>query len=451
MAETRTAAGELLALGVSHKTAPIELRERLALPEGRAAGVLSSLVRETPVLEAVALSTCNRMELYLFAADPVEAETAALGVLAREAELRPTELLGLLYSHRGEDAARHLFSVTAGLDSMILGEFEIQGQVKRAYEMALVEGITGPVLNRLFRAALAAGRRARHETGISEKGLSLSSVAVELAQRTLGDLARRQVLVIGAGDTAELTARALHARGVETVFVANRHYGRAIGLAQRFGGQAVRFDELPAALESADIVLSSTSSPHQIVDRDELEMVMSSREGRPLLLIDLAVPRDVDPSCREIPGVTLHDVDDLQALVERNTSGREAEAGRARHLLESELARFQTWLASQEALPTVAALRERGEAIVEQVLSENSGRWESMSDSDRARLAALTRSIVSRLLHEPTVRLKRLDEANAYVYVNALRELFGLDSRSEPEASTDATVTPIRRGTEKRA
>ncbi|HEY8639180.1 MAG TPA: glutamyl-tRNA reductase, partial [Solirubrobacterales bacterium] len=198
---------EILALGVSHRTAPLELRERLALPEGRAAGVLSELCATDQVQEAAALSTCNRTELYLVVSDPVEAESAALGVLAREAEIRPTELVGHLYSLRSSEAARHLFRVTAGLDSMIVGEAEIQGQVKRAYELALVEGATGAILNRLFRGALAAGKRARSETAVSEKGVSISSVAVELAQRTLGDLAQRRVLVIGAGETAELTAR----------------------------------------------------------------------------------------------------------------------------------------------------------------------------------------------------------------------------------------------------
>ena len=240
---------ELLALGISHKTAPLELRERLALTEGRAAGVIRELVEAPEVQEAAAISTCNRTELYMVAPDSVAAESLALGVLAREAEIRPTELVGHLYSLRAADGAAHLFRVTAGLDSMIIGEAEVQGQVKRAYELALVEGATGPILNRLFRGALAAGKRARSETGISEKGLSVPSVAVELAQRALGDLSSRLVLVVGAGETAELTARALAARGVEPAFIANRRYDRAIGLAQRFGGRAVRFEELPAQME----------------------------------------------------------------------------------------------------------------------------------------------------------------------------------------------------------
>ena len=435
---------ELIALGVSHRTAPLELRERLALTEGRAVGVLGELVSSPHVHEAGAISTCNRTELYLVAADAVEAESVALGVLAREADIRPTELVASLYSHRASEAARHLFRVAAGLDSMILGEAEIQGQVKRAYELALVEGATGPVLNRLFRGALATGKRVRTETGVSERGLSIPSVAVELAQRVLGDLADREVLLVGAGETAELTARALAARGVETVFIANRRHNRAIGLAERFGGRAVRIDDLPSRMEAADILVSSTNSPHHIVEREELELVMKAREGRPLLMIDLAVPRDIAPECREVPGVSVHDVDDVQAIAERNASGRAAEGQRAERMVESELGRFQAWIGSLEVVPTIAALRRRGDEVVERVLAENERRWEDLSDADRERVEALARAIASRMLHEPTLRLKRASgDEDSYLYVSALRELFGLDPGTAPLAAGDAPVTEL--------
>ncbi|MGB7686540.1 MAG: glutamyl-tRNA reductase [Solirubrobacterales bacterium] len=437
---------ELLALGVSHKTAPLDLRERLSLTEGRAVGVLGELTSATGIHEAAAISTCNRTELYLIVSDPVEAESTGLGVLTRQAEIRPTELLGHLYSLRSTEAARHLLRVTAGLDSMIVGEAEIQGQVKRAYELALVEGATGPILNRLFRAALAAGGRAREETGISEKGLSIPSVAVELARRTLGDLSERRVLVVGAGETAELVAKALAARGVATVFIANRHYDRAIGLAQRFAGGAVRFEELPEQLQSADIVVSATNSPHHIVERDDLAQVMKARDGRPLLAIDLAVPRDIEPGCREIPGVSVHDIDDVQQIVERNASGREAEAKRADPIIEAELDRFERWLASLEVVPTIAALRERGDEVVRRVMAENETRWEDLGEADRERLEAMTKAIASRLLHEPTLRMRRsAGNDDAYFYVSALRELFGLDAETEPEIDAGANVTELRR------
>ncbi len=437
---------ELLALGVSHKTAPLDLRERLSLTEGRAAGALRELTDVAGIHEAAAISTCNRTELYLVVSDPVEAESTALGVLTRQADIRPTELLGHLYSLRSGEAVRHLFRVTAGLDSMILGEAEIQGQVKRAYELALVEGGTGPILNRLFRGALAAGGRARDETGISEKNVSIPSVAVELARRTLGDLAEKRVLVIGAGETAELLARALVSRGVATVFVANRHYDRAIGLAQRFDGNAVRFEELPEQLEQADIVVSATNSPHHIVERDDLEQVMATRGGRPLLLVDIAVPRDIEPACREIAGVSLHDIDDVQQIVARNAGGREAEARRAEQLIDAEQDRFERWLASLEVVPTITALRERADEVVRRILAENESRWEDLSEADRERLGVMAKAIASRLLHEPTLRMKRSAGSDeAYLYVSALRELFGLDVETEPEGNEGSNVTELRR------
>jgi glutamyl-tRNA reductase len=448
---------ELLALGISYKTAPVELRERVALPEGRAAGVMRELVSTTQVHEAVVISTCNRTELYLVVGDDVEAETTALGILARESDIRPTELVSHLYSLRNMEAAKHLFRVTAGLDAMIVGEAEIQGQVKRAYELALVENTTSAFMNRLFREALAAGKRIRTETNVGSGSVSVSSVAVQLAQETLGDLSGRRVIVIGAGETGELTARELTERGVRSVFVANRHYDRAIGLAQRFGGQAVRFDMLPSELEKADIVVSSTGSPHHIVEREGLAAVMKARGGRPLLLIDIAVPRDIDPAVADLEGVFLKDIDDLQRVVERRLSGREAEARRAESLLDHELDRFRRWLGTLDVVPTIAALHERGEAVVQQVLGENDSRWESLGEADRERLELVAATIVKRLLREPTLRLKaRGDDRRTYAYVQALRELFGLEAESRSafdtapgkraaEPAQDASVTPIRR------
>ena len=440
---------ELLVLGISHNTAPVALRERLALTEGRAAGVLNDLRSHAQVGEAAAISTCNRTELYLVVTEAVEAENVALGALSRQAGIRPTELIESLYSYRGIEAARHLYRVAAGLDSMILGEAEIQGQVKRAYELALVEGATGAILNRLFRGALAAGKRVRGETRIGEGGISVPSAAVQLATRTLGDLTGRHVLLIGAGETAELTARALTARGVETVFVANRRYDRAIGLAERFGGSAVRLEDLPAQLEIADIVVSSTNSPHHLVEREELELVAAARDYRPLLLIDLAVPRDIDPSCREVTGVVVRDVDDVQTIADRNATGREVESRGAEVIVAAELARFERWLGSLEVLPTVASLRVRADEIVSRVLAENIGRFDDLSHEDQVRIEAMARSIASRLLHEPTLRLKRAaEESDAYQQVAALRELFGLDAGTEPEGA-GAEVTPLRRRSER--
>jgi glutamyl-tRNA reductase len=452
--------GELLALGVSHKTAPLELRERLALTEGRAAAVLAELTAHEEIHEAVAISTCNRTELYLVATDPVAAESAALAVLARQADTRPTELADSLYALRDLDVARHLFSVAAGLDSMIVGEAEIQGQVKRSYELALVEGMTGPIANRLFRDALAAGKKVRTETGVGRSRVSVASVAADLASRNLvgkcpaggdaGQLSDRRVLVIGAGEQGERTAQALKDRGAHAVFVANRHYDRALGLAERYSGSAVPLDELPAELALADIVVSCTSSPHQLVGREELALVLDGREEQPLVIIDIAVPRDIDPSVRDLPGVTLYDMDDLEQEVARNMSGREAEAERARVLVDRDVERFEGWLASLEVLPTIRGLRERADAIVQQVLAENAPRWESLSEADRERVAAMSRALVARLFHEPTMRLRDgAEDESSYMHVAVLRELFGLDAAPAPlddeQPSADVTELDSRR------
>jgi len=425
---------ELLALGASHKTAPLALRERIALTEHAAEPLLRELTAHPAIGEAVALSTCNRTELYLMVSDPVEAESAVLALFARRAGMRPTELLDGIYALRNCDAARHLYRVSSGLESMIVGEAEVQGQVKRAYEAALAARTTGPMTNKLFRAALATGKRVRTETAISAGRASVASVAVDAARDALGDLTARHVLLIGAGETAELTASALHDRGVTTMFVANRRRDRAIALAQRFGGESCSFDALPAELARADIVISSTSSPHTLLGAEELALVARERRGRPLLLVDLAVPRDIDPACAELPGVTLLDIDGLQAQVRRHISVRQAEARRAEGIVEEEIQAFAGWLGSLDVMPTLSALRSRGDDVVAQVLAENEGRWETLSERDRKRVEALARAIAKRLLHEPTVRVRNLDAAHRHARLQLLRELFGLDDAAAPEA-----------------
>jgi glutamyl-tRNA reductase len=435
---------ELLAVGASHKTAALALRERIALTEHGAEPLLHELTAHPAIGEAVALSTCNRTELYLLVSDPVEAESAVLALLARRAGIRPTELLDGIYALRNCDAARHLYRVASGLESMIVGEAEVQGQVKRAYEAALAARTTGPMTNKLFRAALATGKRVRTETAISAGRASIASVAVDAAQDALGDLTARHVLLIGAGETAELTARALHDHGVTTMFIANRRRDRAIALAQQFGGASGSFDALPAELARADIVISSTSSPHALLGAEELAVVVDERRGRPLLLIDLAVPRDIDPDCAELPGVTLVDIDGLQAQVRRHISVRRAEARRAEGIVEEEIHAFAGWLGTLEVMPTVSALRAHADEIVAQVLAENDGRWDSLSERDRQRVEALARAVAKRLLHEPTLRVKGLDEARRHSRLQLLRELFGLDDAAPESAEQPAEVRTLR-------
>ena len=417
---------ELLALGVSHKTAPVEVRERLALPEQRAYEFVRDLRGAAAVHEAVAISTCNRTELYLVVSDPVEAESAALTMLAAQAGIRLTGLASAIYSHRNCDAARHLYRVTAGLESMVVGEAEIQGQIKRAYETALAKETTGPLTNRLFAAAIQTGKRVRSETAIGERALSLPAVAVALAREQLGSLRGREVVIVGTGETSELAARALADSGVRAVFVASRRRDRAVSLAKRFGGDSVAFDELPQALERADIVVAATASPHLLLEARELAAVMEARGQRPLLLIDLAVPRDIDAECGEIDGVSLYDIDDLEAVVARNRRVRQAEARKAEGIVEEEIQQFASWLGSLEVLPTLAALRSKADEIVEGVVRENADKWESASRRDLERVNALSRAIVNRLLHEPTVRIKELRDDRVHARMALIRDLFGL-------------------------
>lgn len=422
---------ELLTIGVSHKTAPVEVRERLALTEARAAEFLRDLHGVKEVQEVVTVSTCNRTELYLVVDDPLEAENTVLGMLARQASIRPTELSSAIYSHRNCDAARHLYRVTSGLESMIIGEDQIQGQVKRAYEVALQKETAGPLTNHLFKAALATGKRVRTETALGEGHLSLPSVSAMLARETLGDLTGRLVVIVGTGESSELAARALADSGGELVFVATRRRDRAVSLAERFGASSVSFDELPEVLMRADVLVSATASPHLLIEVEELTEVMAARGRRPILMIDLAVPRDIDAACGELDGVALFDVDDLDAVVTRNRKVRQGEALKAEGIVEEEIQSFATWLGSLEVLPTLTALRTHATGIAEQVVAENDGKWESASERDLERVQAISRAIINRLLHHPTARIKELRDDRVHARMALVRDLFGLSVDEE--------------------
>jgi glutamyl-tRNA reductase len=300
--------------------------------------------------------------------------------------------------------------------------------------------------NKLFRAALETGKRVRSQTAIAEGRSSVASVAVDLAEDALGDLSTSHVLIVGAGEIAELTAQALHEHGLATMFVANRRRERAQALAERFGGSTISFDALDTELERADIVVASTSSPHVLIEAEELATVVARRRGRPLLLIDLAVPRDIDAACAEIPGVTLANIDDLRATVQRHLHVRRAEALQAEGIVEEEIQSFAAWLGSLEVLPTVAALRSHADAIVASVLAENDGRWEDLGEKDRARVEAIARAVAQRLLHEPTLQVKQAEGPGRHARMSLLRELFGLADPAVEEAD-GASVHELRRRT----
>ena len=436
----------LLVVGISHKTAPLELRERLALPCDAAARLARELAADEAVAEAVVVSTCNRTELYLFADDTQGAEQLALGRLAELGGIDAAELSVAAYT-RGDDATiAHLFRVAASLDSMVVGEAQILAQLKDAYQAAVDGGCTAAVLNRLFRQALEVGKRVRTETAIGERPLSVSSVAVELARQVLGRLDHRAVLVLGAGETSELTVRHLRAQGVGSVAVANRTRDAAAELAARCDAEAVCLDELDRQLAAADIVISSTSSPGFVLERDRLQEVMRRRGGRPLFLIDIAVPRDLDPEIGCIEGCYLYDIDDLQGVVKANRHERERAAREAEAIIVDEAARMNEWLVGLEVVPAITLLRSALDGIREAELRRMSAKLERLPPTQRAQVEQLTVAIVNKILHQPTVRMKELaTEKDAYVYVDALRRLFDLDGVAPGGAcvATDAGRAPV--------
>lgn len=391
-------------VGVSHHVAPVELRERVALDLGAAAGLARNLG------DAVCLSTCNRTELYV-AGDDGDGAATALGELAGE------PLDGVAYRLHDDAAAVHLFRVAAGLDSLVPGEAEILGQVRDAYEA--VE--PGPVLDRVFRQALAVGKRVRAETAIGESPASVPSAAAALAAQVFGELTGRRVLLVGAGRVGALAAGSLAARGARIAFVANRSASAARIVADRFGGEAIRLDEIARALAEVDVVVASTGAPDVVLRAADVP----DRRRRPLFFIDIAVPRDLDPAISGLDGCFLYDIDDLEAVVAETLAGRRAEAARAEQLVAEEAERFRAWRASLDVVPAIASLRAYAEQIRAGELAKVGGR---VSEHERRTLESVTQQILNKLLHVPTVRLKEAAAgADGAVYADAVRHLFGLD------------------------
>ena len=414
---------KLTLVGCSHHNAPLALRERVALD---AAGAAALAERLGP--ESVVLSTCNRTELYL--AREEHDEERAVEVLAELAGDAAPELEAALYRLRDDAAALHLFRVAAGLDSLVPGEGEILGQVRAAYEA----GATGPFLDRLFRQALHTGRRVRAETAIGESPASVPSAAAALAQQVFGDLAGRRVLLLGAGKTSESAARNLISRGAEIGVVANRTLEHGEELARKLGARALVLEKVASELVHADIVIASTSAPGHVVSRHAVESALRARRGRPLLLVDLAVPRDLDPAINELDGCFLYDVDDLEAVVQETLAGRRSEAARAERLVAEEADRHRDWQASLDVVPTIASLRHLAEEIRDRELAKAG---ERLSESERRQVESVTSQILAKLLHLPTIRMKEAAAAaDGVLYADVVRHLFGLgerDRRAEEE------------------
>jgi len=417
----------LVLVGTSHHRASLELRERVALDPEAAAALAVRLAGSGG--EAVCLSTCNRTELYVAGDDADATERAAVAALA---ELEP-EVESALYRLRDHAAALHLFRVAAGLDSLVPGEGEILGQVRVAYEA----GVNGALLDRVFHQALHAGRKVRTQTAIGESPASVSSAAAALAEQVFGDLEGRAVLLVGAGTISEQAARNLLSRQARIAFVANRTPERAQELAQRFGAEPVALEQLAGALAGVDVVVSSTSAPGFVLDAASVESALGQRRGRQLLLVDLAVPRDLDPAIHELDGCYLYDIDDLEAIVSETLAGRRREAERAETIVSAEAEKFHEWHAALDVVPAIASLRARAEEIREAELRKADALLGRLDESQRRAVESITTQIVNKLLHLPTVRMKQAAAAaDGVVYAEAVRHLFGLGEDS-PEGGFD--------------
>ena len=418
----------LVVVGLNHRTVPVDLLERMAVPPAQLPKALHGLAGDENLAEVVLLSTCNRTEIYAHCTRFHPAVQAANDFLSDLSDIDPEEFASQLYTYYDEAAVSHLFGVAAGIDSMIVGEGEILGQVKEAWRVAQQEGAAGPMLSRVFQHAIEVGKRARAETAIGRHATSVSSAAVALAAERLGSLTSRRVLVVGAGELGEGMAVALAGAGVADIQVVNRTRARAATLAARVGGVAAALDELPEMLADADVLLSSTGSSEVLLERADVEAIMSRRGDRALLIVDVAVPRDVDPGVGQVFGVMLLDMDDLKAFAEQSIELRRQEVGRVRDIITRELDRFRLERLAREVAPLIAALRERAERTRLEELERFRARLVDLDPKTRAAVESLTQGLVNKLLHEPTIRVKdAAGTARGELFAEALAALFDLE------------------------
>jgi len=437
----------LLLLGVSHKTAPVELRERLDFSSRNVGEAVEALVAGTAAAESVVVSTCNRSEVYVVTDDPQVTEQEVIDFLARYHDVPRDTFTPHLFSFDDGRVAGHLFRVAAGLDSLVVGEPQILGQVKDAYQAAADRHCAGPLLSKLFTWSFNVGKRVRTETALGEGAVSVSFAAVALARKIFGRLTGRRVLVIGAGEISTLTAQHLRSHGVGQIVITSRTAATAEALAEAVGGRAVPWSELSSALAAADIVITATGSQRPILTRTHIESVTGRHRSEPLFIIDVAVPRDVDPTVGDIEQVFLYNVDDLQTIVQENMSRRGAEIERAEAIVSEEVSRFMAWRRSRGVVPTIVALRRRFEAIRIAELRRLEGKLAGLPPEAQARIDEVTRLIMEKLLLEPTEQLKGLpDEETQVAYTEAVNRLFRLrDEDPAGHSDTSATITPVDR------
>jgi glutamyl-tRNA reductase len=430
----------VILVGMNHKTAPLEIRERLSFACGDNVRPLEEILRAPAVKEALYLSTCNRVEVLARAEDMEEAIARVKDFILRHGNLDTVELERCLYVYCGSDAVRHLFRVTSSLDSMVMGEPQILGQMKEAYRDCLEQKSSGIILNKLLHHAFRAAKRVRTETAIANNAVSVSFAAVEMAKKVLGSLEGKSVLLVGAGEMSELAARHLLSNGVGKIFVVNRTYSRAVQVAEEFQGIPSGFDHLEEKLREADIVISSTGAAGHIITPAMIHAALRRRKNRLLFLIDIAVPRDVDPEVGRIDNVYLFNIDDLQGVVDENLRNRLKEADKAEVIIGEEVLKFAEWYNTLEVVPTIVSLREKVESILRAEM-EKSGSWlRTLGEEDRKNVEILTTQIINKILHDPVTGLKEESQSNgAMPYVAAIRKLFRLDPQETQQGEIGET------------
>jgi glutamyl-tRNA reductase len=422
----------ILDIGMNHETAPVELRECIAREPGNTSMALSSM-REFPAIrEGLFLSTCNRVEALCITEQPQEARQSVISLISRLGNVQESDFSSSLFDFEDGEAVRHVFRVASSLDSMVVGEPQILGQIKDAYYEATREKTSGVILNRLLHKAFHVAKRVRTETGVSDAAVSISYAAVELAKKIFYDLEGKKVLLIGAGEMAELAARHLMNQGVSAISVANRTFERAVEVAEIFKGTPVSFEEIMSQLLEVDIVISSTASTEYIILQEQVKGLMRKRRNRPLFFIDIAVPRDVEPRVNDLDNIYLYDIDDLKGVIEVNMAQRQQEAVKAERIVEEEVIKFEKWLKTLAVVPTIVSLKEKAETIRQTEIKKSLSGLGNLSPSQMKSLENLTASITEKIINDPILVLKRkADRPTRDAYIDMMRKLFKLDPDNE--------------------
>ncbi len=419
---------DIVLLGLNHKTAPVELRESLAFSKDETVAALKIIQKDPLVREVILFSTCNRVEILMVVENMSNAVEAVKLHISEFKNVPVSQFEKVLYIYNGEEAVRHIFRVASSLDSMMVGEPQILGQIKEAYLTATLKKTSSVILNRLLHRTFFVAKRVRSETGIGDHAVSISYAAIELGRKIFGTLEGKKVLLIGAGEMAELAVEHLIRNKVENIIIANRTFKRGMELAERFSGKAIRFEEISDCLKFVDIIISSTDSPSFIITRDQVKRIIRTRRNRPIFFIDIAVPRDIDPKINRLANSYVYDIDDLKSVINENIEDRNRESIKGERIIDEAVIRFWQWYENLDVVPTIVALRKKLDAIAKTEINKTFQSLNHLSDDDRQAIHRMTNSLISKILHDPTLMLKSNGcYRNKSVYLDIARKLFKLD------------------------